>query len=966
MRQDLEQLLKAANVQRDDPLFWQKTIKALWLRQKDDWGVWQDPAIDLPQMNACLLRNINMARRLAYLLINDQGIFQYDVLVSLKSYFADRRFLLDPIGYHDVPYINHVVLVLDALIEEKNLVTLIKTIDRPTNFIYAEQLIRDTLQLPHGKMITDVEAKRSVLTALFTRLRQTVGSCFATAPAILIQSQQFQQLVIDLRDLLSSGRLKRTIDGVEHSVPLSASWGMGELRRPIWLDPEGKSLANSLSFISTLVACGLLDPSMTPSDQYKQTLTIIQNTIKEVFPGFTGSTVTVEKILKSILMHTYNLSQADVDHQESPPPELFSGSILAIVPKVTAGRRSKIADVAKFQTQFQLAKAAYRSLSDNALLKAWEYTLASFSESKAQFSKWNLYASLGLDSKEEGGIGQCLYDFLKVKLDEFNAVVNEYQTQYEKLFLELKALESMMRDADSQQKLNWRRADYHGRSMDYNLAQDKRDAAHENAIKCRKLYPLMLEKYLELFPMHFQEVYDADMQGVEAGIFADSPAGFRLIAKHGRSHPSTWTLIQNSQQFIQVLCEFFVMTEHEIALNEDVKGIENLLSQAVTELVLHLKTKTFIDSAFQRIAKAHDVPIINNPLDNLEKVSVKPWAYVSGGTMDTLVQVYFGLNHEPTTEQRWVESETELLVFLIDVMKNIPPTVFAAMQQNSGRFLMNSPSHAFILEPNRQIFSSGWKADDAYTYTWVRDNYINPCKSFYEEQKLNEGQINWLVDKICLIFSQEMQPLVKKTLDRMASPLNPQQFWDLVLQRLSSQSWGKNLPAVLLQEIEGLLFESLPLTPQSDLQKNILNIFSRLPNNLSMFANESSEIANYCFNSFPSQFLTPFELLSIIIAMLNLLRQTPYSSNDDYGLVCAQMRELKLAAPEPLIFADSNWAEEVFGFIVSPVNFNLTFWRLDTLGLHGRQMLEWRRYLNGKDQKKWTVYTRPHEYRTSN
>ena len=54
-------------------------------------------------------------------------------------------------------------------------------------------------------------------------------------------------------------------------------------------------------------------------------------------------------------------------------------------------------------------------------------------------------------------------------------------------------------------------------------------------------------------PEYFQEVYDADMhEDVEGSLYDDSPAGFRLLYKHGRRNPGTWTLIHTPESILTV------------------------------------------------------------------------------------------------------------------------------------------------------------------------------------------------------------------------------------------------------------------------------------------------------------------------------------------------------------------------------------------------------------------------------
>ena len=110
--------------------------------------------------------------------------------------------------------------------------------------------------------------------------------------------------------------------------------------------------------------------------------------------------------------------------------------------------------------------------------------------------------------------------------------------------------------------------------------------------------------YVTLFKDYFQEVYDADMQEVASAFDEASPARFRLLYKHGRSNTSQWTLIKDQYDYVESLASFFVATEPQIAHSLEGKKIEKDLSDVVTAIINHVKTKEFLESAFHRMAIA--------------------------------------------------------------------------------------------------------------------------------------------------------------------------------------------------------------------------------------------------------------------------------------------------------------------------------------------------------------------------
>ena len=104
------------------------------------------------------------------------------------------------------------------------------------------------------------------LIAWLTYLRQNVGSCFATAPAIVVSEEQPELFFKDLSELFGTGRLKRTFGGVEYSVPFSASWGAGDLRRLIVVQrgplAEKQKSWHSPGILAGLEASGVIDTAL--------------------------------------------------------------------------------------------------------------------------------------------------------------------------------------------------------------------------------------------------------------------------------------------------------------------------------------------------------------------------------------------------------------------------------------------------------------------------------------------------------------------------------------------------------------------------------------------------------------------------------------------------------------------------------------------------------------------------------
>lgn len=478
----------------------------------------------------------------------------------------------------------HTKKTLLFLRDHKEAKALLKRFKLPVANRYIETLIRASINLPPKTKLTNAHLQQAVISALLCPLRQVVGSCFATAPAIYIQNEQKERLLIDLYDLMMLCQLKRTFAGKENIVPISPSWG---------------------------------------------------------------------------------------------------------------GRET-----------------------DHPLLRVWEYTLASFSDYKVEFSRWNFYKSLGLDPQEQGGLGFLLYKTLQEKLDDANKEMEKLQQDYFRAIDEARVSQALLRQADSVDRMRMRKAELEVRAHHAESCKDLRDAAHERAQNLSTFFAFLIEKYTEKFQEYFLEIYDADLVEVDPELYEDSPAGFRLVYKHGRSDPLAWTLIHSAQEYIQSLSQFFSAVEPMLIAECEWEGGRKEI-QTLTTLVLHyLQTEDFLNFATR------------------EK---KPWSYISGGNMHKLLQCYYCVDGELAEEKRIIEDAQDLLIFLLDLMKSLPYLITKRFEEDlSCSLFMYSPIHAFLFKPGSRPFIEGW-LDKGFSYTWVRDQVILPGLRAYEEVRLDRN-----------------------------------------------------------------------------------------------------------------------------------------------------------------------------------------------------------------------------------
>ena len=332
-------------------------------------------------------------------------------------------------------------------------------------------------------------------------------------------------------------------------------------------------------------------------------------------------------------------------------------TMVVSVPQASGATAEKEKLFNRFYSLLERVKKVFTAEADCALLKSWEFTVASFAEVKFDLARWNFYASLGVNWDDAGGIGQVLYEIAKKKVDETNLELEEYRQRYEAISTETDYLSRRLQTASSDEEIRWVKMEYQTRQAEQYHIKQVWDMLVEKANRVANLHQFLIGSYDRLMKEYFQEVYDADLHDVQAGPFDDAPAGFRLIYKHGRTNPSLWTKITSLPEYIEALVSFFTMTEQELIHTPEVVGIEAEFSSIITRLATHVRSDEFIESALARTARAHGVGLVSDPLHNLDRIEKKPWVFTSGGNMNTLVSSYFGLDGQPEEVGRWVEND---------------------------------------------------------------------------------------------------------------------------------------------------------------------------------------------------------------------------------------------------------------------------------------------------------------------
>ncbi len=694
------------------------------------------------------------AARIAAWLIDDTGELQVERLSMLLESIKKTPHIFYPNGALEIAFGNNLLRVVQLLHEKPSFWRQIKKFSLPLCHKGAEKLV---LNATGEKKLTTSTVRRAVLSGCIILLRQNVGSCFATAPAILIHEEQTDCFLKDLYELLSQGSLKRVCAGVQHTASLSSYEGEG----------------------------------------------------------------------------------------------------------------------------------------GHPLVKAWEFTLASFSEAHKEFSRWNLYIALGLDVHVVGGVGEAIFQCLEEMLEESNAQVENYQKEYVFSWDRVKSSEALMRRAQTESEARRLYAEHQSHVYHLHMSQEMRDNAHVLAGHYASFFPFIMEQLNGFFAENFQEMYDPEMKGSFLGPYDDSPAGFRLVYKYGRHDPSAWSFIRSQDEYVRALEHFFRSQEHSLIHMCNWKGSKPCIEKIITRILHLIAAPGFIEEAKERIQKAHEKVFSKEAL-------ATPWAYLSGGTMEILLRVYYRHEKKLTEESAYIESPMDLLVFILETLKNLSPENMAPFLKNPDkRMLMCSPTHAFSFFPGWDPWLSGWQ-EQKFTYTWVRDFIVGPRKKYYEALELSKED----QDVLLRTFFEGIEgyPISFS----LSGKKSPRQLSLFVQEKIPE----------LKEHFDAFLYEALPVVDGTTAHQR-----------------------------FQSAYENHVSLHGIL------------GNTDIYTQIARQIYPFS-----PLLFADTNWAYYYFGFVVNPGTGEFELWRMNRLGTRGFPMSSWKKHLDGSEYSIWRIYTRIQEY----
>lgn len=902
------------------------------------------------------------ARALAHLIIDDHGHIDEARLAACVSYVEKHQVYLGTGAEELLRRRKKILSSLLFLVRMPQVKQFLHRLGRPYGNKMAELAIKQTLLLDETSQITEVETRKAVLVAFLGTLRQSLGSCFATAPAIIVHEHQSMVFLENLEELFATSRLRKVVAGQELLAPQNMGWGEGDLRRSIGISPQmernSQPFWRSKTLLQALLHVGLIE-SMPLNDQeaFHLFLPAIVLLRKKELTTF----IAMKEILLALVLLHFDVQWSDYEQFIVKTQSMLAHQEIEMK-AVPVNSKSPYAHKLK---QCRLAEEMYDALvrfltcrTDIALLKMWEYTIASFAEVKLGMCRNNFYISLGVNWDEEGGVGQLVYEEAKQKVDEANRLVEDSRQQYDALNVEMSLIEGRLRSASTEKELQWLKSEHLSRQAEQYHLRQQCDIAVERANKIAHLHELLLEQYDRLLKEYFQEIYDPDLHEVQTGLYDDSPAGFRLLYKHGRSHSALWTVIRSLEEWRDALASFFSITEQELLVLPELQNVEEEVRHITSRLVGHIRSDYFVETALKRYSRAYGVPCPEYPLQHLDQVEKKPWVYTSGGSMSSLVEAYFAKRGPPEESDRWVENETELFAYLIDTVRliqkrisNIPP----------ASVLMHSPTHAFVLLPHHMSFKESWQSD-TYSYTWIKKTVLDPSLSFYSSYAFDHDVTNALNEQIVAFLDPQDARYLIKELTAIPAFLRAHEYAQEMMRLFQREAYLRSYePMIRSFDWDRFFFSHLPYLSLDQVHSLLLGVEQKLFSSKYYTSNKLFETVQSI-----GRYQRVFSKKECILLLKALLIEREKRTSSEKNLLeeaLVHIQTMFSMPARPVIFADTNWMKEYFAFAMSPTSLSLKLWTCNSLGTEGGPIFQWAPWLDGsRKDRTWGVFINPEDY----
>ncbi|WP_201456444.1 hypothetical protein [Chlamydia sp. 17-3921] len=898
-------------------------------------------------------KTINIAQKTAIYILADNGEIDPIKLIDAIHHLTNHLYPLGPHRHNEVKAREHLLNMLKALKESKELKDRIKKLFVPS-YTTIQNLIRDSLALEDSIPITTIHVRQAALTALFTYLRQDVGSCFATALAILIHQEYPELFFKDLDDLLSTGKLTRIIGTREVSIPINLSGCIGELFKHIRIldlypDPIMK-LSASPGLQKAFEAAGILDSQETSQIQVQQLLAheYMLQKLQQI-----QTTISAHEIIQTTLLHYYQVSESIVktvlfkEGLHSKEKVLFTSQ--------HPHELSQAQKVYSYLFAYEQAKRAFIRDTQNPLLKSWEYSLATLADANNSVTAHHIHIALGWNHDEPDSLANLIQTFVEHEITNIHSIVSQCEQTYQEARAQLDYIENRMKNPLNNQDSQILTMDHIRFRQELNKALYDWDAAQEKAKKFLNLPKYLMSFYTKQIPQYFRSFYDAFIQEF-SHLHTDTPAGFRVLFTHGRAHPHSWSPIYSISEFIRFLSEFFSSTEVDLLEKHAIEDLEKETSVLIHNIIALLHKESFQQAALTRILQAYNLPVPESILNNLNQVTLTPWVYISGGSVNSLLTDYFEKTTPLTVMQKHPENAHELAAFFSDALKDLPEGIKSYLEDGTHTLITASPSHVFSVIAGSPLFREAWD-NDWYSYTWLRDVWMKQHNSFLYNTVLSQPDIYTFIERFCKKYS--LDHLIQDFHNFCSDySFSLPEFYDKSSQFLQEILPDAHHTLIYQRRLAHQIVNDVPYVSEQQLPETLELI--------SAYLGISSRITFNKFSDLIEQHIPKLSLLSssdirhLYKGLLMQSYQKTYTEEDLYLRLANAMRHHSLAYPAPLLFGDSNWPYSYFGFILHPGTSQIDLWQFNYAGLQGAPLENLQEVLSV--EKPWSLYSNPIDY----
>ena len=353
------------------------------------------------------------------------------------------------------------------------------------------------------------------------------------------------------------------------------------------------------------------------------------------------------------------------------------------------------------------------SLEDFALLRTWDYSLASFSETKGNLAQRMFYISLGWNSEQKHGMGAPMLENISTLFEDHKNKHKALKDSYSMVVSAQSAASARLLSTNNAESIQSSSRNLTTYSTYVTQLEIEMQASHQKLECLSDLFNLITDQLLSRIPEWFAEIYYVPThRTLSKAIQEDSPARFQLANKAEVSK-GEWKRISSKQDFISSISNFFSSIETEVVVyinkthNTDVT---QEIASCFQILLQTLHDNIFWQYTFKRIAQHNNISIpkeVTDPEMWLLNQSISPWLLPSGGSPDILLSVYYMSLEPPKTIISTLSSPLELVHMISQsistetrtssqnntstpIMENLPPYF-----DTHNTLIATSPSHVF-------------------------------------------------------------------------------------------------------------------------------------------------------------------------------------------------------------------------------------------------------------------------------